>query len=244
MGDELDRDVPDDNSISRERVSPGQHVGPGGRVIADDPLLVEELGAWIEQHIGPIASVFHETVSEAVHVDVYAVAPRAGREFWTLVTGGMSSRAMNVPDDGWAPAFAELVMFLPPDWLVNKEAFGDERNFWPIRWLKLLARFPHQHQTWLGFGHTIPNGDPPQPFAPGVGFCCMLLLSPLHTPEAFSPLRLSDGREVAFYALQPLYEAEMEFKLANGTDALLDRFDERGVDDIVDVGRADVCLDE
>jgi hypothetical protein len=40
---------------------------------------------------GPIASVFHETAQRGAHIDVYKFEPREGRQYFTYVTGGMST---------------------------------------------------------------------------------------------------------------------------------------------------------
>ena len=53
----------------------------------------------------------------------------------------------------------------------------------------------------------------------------------------FAELALSDDRVVQFYAVVPLYAEEMEFKLKNGTDALLERFATAGVDELIDPRR-------
>jgi len=57
--------------------------------------------------------------------------------------------------------WAELVLCLSRDWPVGQTDINDERHFWPLPWLWKLARFPHEYRTWLGYGHTVPNGDPP-----------------------------------------------------------------------------------
>ena len=54
---------------------------------------------------------------------------------------------------------------LPGDWRLTADDFKDERWYWPVRQLKYLARLPHKHATWLGFGHTIPNGDSAEVYA-------------------------------------------------------------------------------
>ncbi len=61
---------------------------------------------------------------------------------------------MNVPSalDEYELYYAELMIDLPPEWLVQDD---DENNYWPIRWLKILARLPIDSDTWLGYGHTI-----------------------------------------------------------------------------------------
>jgi hypothetical protein len=39
--------------------------------------------------------------------------------------------------------------------------------------LKLVARLPHLHTTWIGPGHTIPNGDR-RPYAEGTKLCWVM----------------------------------------------------------------------
>jgi hypothetical protein len=73
------------------------------------------------------------------------------------------------------------VALLPPDWRISEEAFQDESWYWPVRQLKMLARLPHKYRTWLWLGHTVPNDDPPEPFAPSTELCCSLLTLPLST---------------------------------------------------------------
>ncbi|HZT78842.1 MAG TPA: suppressor of fused domain protein [Gemmataceae bacterium] len=208
---------------------------------AGDSENIEAISDHIETHIGKVAGVFHEIVSDLVHIDVHVVEPTDDRPYHTLVTSGMSDLPMTVPEGAEDWRFAELVISLPPDWPLTQEAFQDERNYWPVRWLKMLARLPHEYDTWLGWGHTVPNGDPPRPFAANTKLCCALLLTPMLTPEEFWQLRTDDDRTINFYALVPTYHEEMAFKLKNGVEALLERFGEEGVTELLDVKRTNVC---
>lgn len=236
-------------SNDREPLHPTQRIvrheglaasdSPNGA--AADPELIDLVSGHVERCIGPVSFVLHEQQSEGVHIDIHCVAPTPDRNIWTLVTSGMAQRPMLVPDDLPDPLFAELVAFLPPRWPLSAAAFSDESNYWPVRWLRLLARFPHRYHTWLGYGHTIPNGDPPHPFAPNTRFSCMLIAPVLSAPEEFCRIERPLDRDIHLFAMQPLYADEMAFKLAHGTDALLDRFDACAVDDIIDVGRRSVC---
>ena len=74
-----------------------------------------------------------------------------------------------VPEDAGAETRAELMIALPAEWKLADSQLEDERWYWPIRNLKALARLPHEYETWLGFGHTVPNGDPPEPYAARAG---------------------------------------------------------------------------
>lgn len=59
---------------------------------------IEAIGAHIERHLGPIHRVFHELVSDVVHLDVHWVQPTPERPWHNLVTSGMSDLAMSAPE--------------------------------------------------------------------------------------------------------------------------------------------------
>jgi hypothetical protein len=205
---------------------------------------IDAITAHIEKHIGPAPNVFHELVSDKVHLDVHLIPPTERFPFSTLVTSGMSDRPMTLPPNCPAPQFAELLLCLPATWSLNYEDFADENVYWPIRWLKTVARLPHDYQTWLGVGHTIPNGDPPEPFAENTRFDCWLITNPTAFGSDFCTLTMPDGREVAFYQIVPLYPSETRFKLNVGADALMDRFARLGIGPTIDVNRVNVCPPE
>jgi hypothetical protein len=191
----------------------------------------------LEAHLGRAETVFHEIVSDLVHIDVH---PIRGEACTWLVTTGMSDLPMTVPEGAEEWRHAEVMIALPSDWPLTPQAWKDERHYWPIRLLKGLARLPHLYATWLGEGHTVPNGDPPAPYAPGTGLCCALLLPALDVPEGFTPLALPD-RTIHFLQILPIHRFEMERKLLQGTDALLDLFDEHELSPIVDPARPDLA---
>lgn len=208
-----------------------------------DEALADAIGLHVMQHIGPVTNVLHEIASDLVRVDLLIVGPREGRPFTTVVTCGMSGRAMSVPifnpeDIGRLPAlrFAELMLCLPADWPLTPEAFQLEEHYWPIRWLKKLARLPHIYESWLGVGHTIPNGDPPKPFASNTRFCCWLVEQPLLLAAESLQLRLPD-KIINFYSMVALDEAETNIKLEQGMPALTQALDRAHVSELLDLQR-------
>lgn len=200
----------------------------------------EQISSHIEQYLGRSETVFHEIVSDTVHIDVFWVKPSEEYPFHRLVTSGMSDLPMQTPPGAPASRYAELMMTLPADWQVDQASFEDEAWYWPVRLLKTLARLPHKYDTWLGFGHTVPNGDPPEPYAANTALCGAIILTSISAPQEFHRLPIHDGKEIAFYAVVPLFENEMNLKLRKGVDELLSLFDKRNVSDIVDLARADV----
>jgi hypothetical protein len=222
---------------------PVEHHRAGPKSFAPPPeeLGVEAIARHIERHLGPIASVFHELVSDAVHLDVHWVKPRPARPYHFLVTSGMSDRPMNVPAAAKAPRHVELMVTLPERWSIGDAAFENENWYWPLRQLKTLARFPHKYDTWLGEGHTVTNDDPPQPLAPGTRLCGALLQPPQHVPAAFRELRIDGRKAIRFLAVVPLHEEEMALKMREGTESLLKLLRKHGVTDVVDPVRRSVA---
>jgi len=197
---------------------------------------MEEIADHIEKHIGEIHKVFHELVSDQVHIDVYWVKPTKEKPFHTLVSSGMSDKPMHTPEAVEGCDYAELSICLPEDWKLSEEHFKDENNYWPLRWLKIMARFPHEYNSWLSYGHTIPNGDPAEPFAENTQMTTIALLPSIILGEEFSTLKL-ENKSIDFYTLIPLYSEEVNLKMKSGIEALFDGFDKHGVTDILQVDR-------
>lgn len=187
--------------------------------------------AHVEAHLGEVAVVWHELVSLHVHVDVLIVEPTQERPWRTLVTVGMSQFPML--GEGGETWYAELVMALPPDWAIERPEGGAS---WPLTLLQFLARLPHQYDTLLWTGHTVPNDDPPQPYAESTSLCGALIAPLLLGPDELATLP-HDGHEISFLSVIPLHAAEMDYKLANGTAALYDRLDEAELSELLDERR-------
>ncbi len=207
-----------------------------------DSVNIEAIGAHIERHIGKVATVFHELVSDKVHIDVHIVPPSAQRPYYTLVTSGMSDRPMTAPAGAEDFAHAELCLCLPPDWPMGDAAWKLEENYWPIRALKFLARFPHDYGTWLAYGHTIPNGDPPAPLAGNTRLSSFVLLTPTLAPDAFHELSLPGGKTIRFYALVPLHEDELDAKMRKGAEHLHKLLLQNGHSELLAPGRPSCVL--
>ncbi|WP_295932058.1 suppressor of fused domain protein [uncultured Xanthomonas sp.] len=228
-------------------------ISPGGSPIlqhreekpfapASGESCLEQIGAHIERHLGPISVVLHEIISDTVHLDVHVVPATDEVPYLRLVTSGMSDLPMAVPEGLDAPRFMELVLTLPPDWPIEYEDFQDGCHYWPLRLLKTLARLPHKQDTWLGIGHTLSNGDPAMPYAPSVGFDSAMLFPQVTASDAFDELTIDANKTIVFMAVMPLYPEEMAFKLERGTEALLDRLDAAGIQDAIDPHRVNVGL--
>ena len=184
--------------------------------------------------------VFHEKLSPDIHVDICLIEPTPERDYYTLVTLGMGAHRMNVPEELRNSRLdrAELLICLPARWNIRGQA---EKWYWPLRWLKILARLPGSEDTWLGWGHTIPNSAEYAPYDETTELCGTLLGS---LQEEISVFHAEDGTQINMYVMMPLYREEMEYKLEAGTEALLEKlFKLNGFGMVVFPDRPNVCID-
>lgn len=198
--------------------------------------------AHVEQHVGPVARVFHELMSGFVHIDVLHVEPAGDRDFHVLVTSGMSDRAMRTPKGAEDCKWAELCVCLPAEWRVSTAVASDARSYWPIGLLTTLAKIPHAFNSWLWGGHTVPNFDPATPYAKDTKLCGAMLAPPVRLPKAFWEMGLGTGEQISFFDVLPLYADEMEFKVKNGADALLQHFNRARHKGLINPARPSVLV--
>lgn len=232
-----EHDLPEPGGTAEQEIYRHAPADEEEEWVVGDEECIERVSDHITRHLGPIQQVFHEVISTTVHIDVHLV--EADNVQW-LVTSGMSSRAMTMPDDLPDWAHAELCLALPPDWPVTREAFDQERYYWPVRLLREMARLPHRYQTWLGHGHSIPNGEPPQPYAPDTRFVGCLISFPELAPSEFFTLAEEGRPTIYFWAIYPVYLEEMNEKLVAGGDELMTKLIESGVTELIDVGRRNI----
>jgi hypothetical protein len=170
---------------------------------------------------------------------VHRVGPGGARNSQILFTTGMSDVPMRAPAKGQDYRFAELLIELPADWPLSQERLSDQNHRWPIDWLRKVAAYPRQEQTWLGGPFAImSNGEPAAPFAPGCGFAAMLILAGY---DGVGPVKLGSGKLVQIYTLVPLFAEEKELEQREDLPELFRRLDQFGVGRMVNVNRANVA---
>lgn len=99
-----------------------------------------------EQIFGRAERVWHEISGQMPHIDIFCFAPTgAGRDFFTMTTSGMSDHVMNVPPELPLeyPRRVELVFYCT-------EPRAEYAEF-----LRRLAHYPLDNNTWFGIGHTM-----------------------------------------------------------------------------------------
>jgi len=165
---------------------------------------------------GEPLSVSHEVVPMIPHVDVYTFKRSLeGKDVYSLVTGGMSDLAMTLPRraDEQVPRRVELIFYC------------SEPRAEYISTLHAVAHFPHATKSWFGQGHTMPNGNPPGPLWSTKDLDTLFFLQPIVKRDQTLPSELIlGGQPVHFLWVVPITTAECNFKLNNGSNAMLDLF--------------------
>jgi hypothetical protein len=197
-----------------------------------------EVVAHIEKNVGEIRrEAIAEIVSDNLPITVH-IADHDGQLL--LFTDGMSARPMNIPEGQEEYQYAELVMVLRDDWPMSPAELECDENRWPIGWMRKIAHYPHDQDTWLrGQYSIIANDEPPQPLGPGTSLTSWLVVE---SPESYGKMKRKDGKTVVFYEMIPLYTEERDLERNEGLGALMERFGKYNISPWVHPGRVNTCL--
>jgi hypothetical protein len=209
----------------RKEISPGGSVinryqaGGHARIAIYEPPpgFSEAREAAYRRFFGEPSSVWHEVLPQVPHIDVYThPAGQHGRNYCTMVTGGMSDQAMKLPPQAIEQGVAKRVELI---------FYCSEPRKEYLQTLQWLAHFPHNYRTWVTASHTIPNGDPPEPMWGTTSLDSILLMPTIVKQDAKLPQELVlAGEGVEFLWVVPLTRAECKLKLDKGYGAILELF--------------------
>ena len=210
--------------------SAGGEAGGSGRKQSHDDIIRH-----MSEHFGPVQELALMEIVQASGVAINVVPARPGHNPLILFTTGMSDRPQTVPPGQDAYRYTELFIRLPEDWPLQGDAFRKSENGWPIEWLRQIACYPHDNDTWLGGPFTIiANDEPPEPLARNTRLSCLLLLQ---EGDEAGVVRCRDGRAVTLYSMVPLYTEERDLERSAGIAALFERLQTHGVSFVVDPKR-------
>jgi hypothetical protein len=173
-------------------------------------------------------TVFHEMVSPDFHLDVYFISS-AKHSFNILLTCGMSLLEMTVPEgveNAEQYKFAELMILIPKEIEFGKVSPSENENDWILGMLKETARFPHHYDTWLTIGHTLQATADMEAYDQATDYVGLVVLPSVTFDEEFTEIKI-DKEVINILSIFPLYKNELEYKIANGYNALLDRLIEK-----------------
>lgn len=154
-----------------------------------------------------------------------------------ILTNGLSDYKMPVPEKLAGHEYNELCFCLPSYW--EWEDLENPSMNWIFPWLQKLSKHVVEKQTWFGHGHTIPNGKDLLPLSPTMRQNHLMLTHPILLENELQPIRV-EGKEVNFLTIIPIFSDEMDFKQAKGTFKLVQRIDNKGVNELLDDFRTTV----
>src|SRR5262245_19422924 len=111
--------------------------------------------AHMERHHGPVRELALQEIVPTLGAAIHVIPPEHGRKRLTLFTAGMSDRSMNVPPGQDDYQSAEIFIRLPAERPLTVESFRNPGHFWPFQWLRRIAAYPHENNTWLGGPRTV-----------------------------------------------------------------------------------------
>jgi Suppressor of fused protein (SUFU) len=186
-----------------------------------------------EKLFGEPLGVSHELLPLIPHIDVYTFKRTSKKDgvdqvVYSLVTGGMSDLEMTLPQRAPkdVPRRVELIFYC------------SEPRAEYISTLRWVAHFPHNAKSWLGHGHTMPNGNPPAHFWGSKELDTLLFMPPIVVKDQNLPFELQiEGQPVHFLWVVPLTTAECDYKLEKGFDAILGLFQQHHHPHVFDPNR-------
>ena len=186
-----------------------------------------------KRFLGPFPFASGEIVpSSEFRISIYPHLPTAERPFMTPRTAGVSDYPMHVPPGQERRRRCELLTYLSAGWDLDEQ-------WWPGALLRMLGQFVHEHETWFEPGHTILVAEPGETYEDGTLVSAVLLRPPTAEDPQFDELVI-DGVPCRFLWAFPITEAECDFKLEHGADALLALIAEHELGHVLEPGRR--CL--
>lgn len=131
---------------------------------------------------------------------------------YAIVTRGVGAVPM-----GDTPSYVELMLYLPASWNPDGTTAADTA---PFEWLRAVASLVFDG-SYIDNCHTMPIE------MEGTDFKCVILAKAIPFDEdderQWLTADLPSGRSVAFLSLVPIYQSETDYRLDNGSAALLEK---------------------
>lgn len=191
--------------------------------------------------------MYQEIISDTIRIDINILRPNETEDFYVVYTTGMSDHVMNLPEELTPKEEferAELMMFMPKEWFpesAGESTLNDmsEKDFWAVHLLKYLARFPEKNNTYLGYGHTVPNGANFEPITDDTTMGGVVLLQ---LDEKYSVMKCADGAIIKAYMVVPAYKEEILYKREHGMEALDQLFKKNQLPLVTDLHRKNYAI--
>lgn len=189
--------------------------------ILDEELLCKHVSSFLIADDNKYSSIVYSSYYGA-EISLYCFAPSKllNRDYWTIITVGISRRRMYVPDhilcdeDPEDLQHVELMCYLPSSWILPKTLGIDDDNHdisWPFYMLRSIGAYILNTDVWISYNHGIPNllSDPPGlPYTFNTHLSHVFLLEPCNENPTFGTILINDIR-INFLLAVPITNAEV-----------------------------------
>ena len=207
-----------------------QHKLPPTVVSAlDENVIADHLETFLMADDNKDKCIVMHAILDGLHLYVFPPSAKLNRNWYTVVTAGVSGVKMNVPT-GITPDAAtgndfsrcELMCYLPADWKIPlclpPKSEEDRRNSWPFDMLRSLGGYILNTKAWFSHDHGVPSlnrEQPGMPFADNTVLANMITLEPVLESPEFAPIDVH-GVKVNMLLCVPLTTAEAQWKVEVG----------------------------
>jgi hypothetical protein len=190
----------------------------------------------VEKYVGKISFILQNKEPHLLPIDILVVEPSEEKNYYTLITCGMSEYTQNIPSQvGPIMAFfSELTLCLPANWSFTTESLKNINFSWPLTHLSKIARYPHEHHTLLWLGHTVQE-EQPESF-PNTNFTSWAVDFPHLIGKEHTLIHWQE-KTIVLLGIYPLYESELQFTLSKGFDALSRYIEKTHITECINVYR-------
>lgn len=171
----------------------------------------------VVKYFGEVDTYYSAKEDDLVQADLCIIKPKKNKNYYTIVTIGMGSYKMNVPDDleDLNLSRIELVMYLPATWSFES---SDINFIWPLKLIKQLTTYAKEHSTFLTLSEVINCN---RPLAKNTYLQGVTLSFIKNVDKKAAKCILDTDEVVNFYQIIPLYLEEMEYKKEFGHNAFM-----------------------
>ena len=191
------------------------------------PIELQAVENHIIKYFGSIDKKLHVEECENLDLHLYVINPTKEKDYYTVITCGMGSYKMELPDDYKDDNYfdrIEMLIYLSPDWnmeLAFSKPAGliiggsvtpvlgsiyDKWNY-PIRIIKNLAQAPVNNDSYFIRGNIM---DDERPFSSSTSDSGGILISPAYISEEGTECVLPDNEKVEFLQIMPITSDEIE----------------------------------
>lgn len=154
-----------------------------------------------------------------------------------LMTNGLSSYKMPVPEKYIGREFNELYFCLPSYW--DWEDVNNPNLNWVYSWIRKMANYVIEKETWFGVGHSIPNGKDSSAISSTMKQNNFLLSDPILLEKELEAITVG-ARKINFLAIIPIFQDEMNYKQARGAFKFFQKLNSANVTEKLDDYRSTV----